>query len=385
MEPSSQGASTLSLLGRKFRQERPLFFPPDVSVRDYGAAYAEIWFPSGGCHYDALGQCTMCNYGRSRKVTDETMIAAVRSGLTQLKCIPKILWVSAFNVLDDNEVSPTARQGIFKLLGNTSVERVIFETHPLTVSAEKIRDVQKQLQGKSLGIEIGVESMSDFVRKWCINKQLTSSELETAIRVILDCNALPYINLLLGAPFLTVNERQQDVLQSTDKLIELGVKHICVFPNHIKQFTVIEQLNILGRYEPVSLWALVEIITNAAVPIRDCLYYAWFTDVSHPGKPVSIPPLTSQDVHSKVISLLDSFLVTRNNSIISELRSLRSPSRDDFLKKLAEPPQDTLPHRIVNGIKILCDSAFPGYFTSVAQSLSKEIENDWLVHRNLFS
>ncbi|WP_131989757.1 hypothetical protein [Chthoniobacter flavus] len=285
--------------------------------------------------------------------------------------------MSAFNVLDDREVSPEARRGIFAVLETTPVERVLLETHPLSVTTEKIQELQALIPGKSLGIELGIETMADFARKWCINKQLTKQEIRHAIATIQAAGAIPYVNLLIGTPFLSAAECLRETRASIEALLALGVRDICLFPTHVKEFTVVEQLARLNLYQPLPLWALVELLVSVPPETRCSLYYAWVTDVDHPGKPVSIPPRTGAEVYADVVSLLYAYLATRDDEQIARLAALRTPCRDEFCTRLAQKPASPLPQRILEGVEALCGSALPGHFERYKQEIIQEITNDW--------
>ena len=59
------------------------------------------------------------------------------------------------------KMTPNARQRIFDVIAQTPAKMVVTETHPASVRAPVLAACLEQLGGRSLGVELGVETMDE--------------------------------------------------------------------------------------------------------------------------------------------------------------------------------------------------------------------------------
>lgn len=200
-----------------------------------------------------------------------------------------------------------------RLVAASRASLVIFETHPETITPEAVRECLTLLGGKSLSVELGVESMDPFVRLVCINKSFDNAVIERALTGIHRGGASSNVNLFVGAPFLSRDEQITDAVVSVDAAFAAGADHVILFPSHIKPHTLVAWMYERGMYERLSLWSLVDVLARLQPRLLSRVHVAWLEPKDHPGAaliaeattcPRCIGPLLDTfDRHDRVLSL----------------------------------------------------------------------------------
>jgi radical SAM enzyme (TIGR01210 family) len=327
----------LSDAARAERSTRRSFVPPAKHFTQVTESYAEIWFPSLGCPWDALGHCTTCNYGAPKAVHPDAMVGAVEFAVASLAPSTEVIWVSAFDTLHDEDVPVEARERIFSLLASTPANTIITEAHPASVRPDRLSRVIALPDGKTLGVELGVETMDEFVRYACLNKPFTNARLARAVAAIQGAGAEAWANLLVGIPFLSRTEVVEDSVYSAVSAVELGLDQLVLFPNHVKKFTVAEALAVAGRYDPPDLWVVRDVLAQLPRSILERTHLAWMEVKNHPGAPEVRFGASSADT-TNLLRLLSGFNMERDTTALDE--ALQLPN--------SAPPSLTSEHALVD-------------------------------------
>lgn len=316
----------LSLTALQAREKRKRFQPPASFFQQTTPGYAEIWFPTGGCPWDALGHCTTCNYGAPDTVAPDQMVRAVEAALAEIGPETELLWVSAFDTLHSREVPPEARREIFRLLGSSPARTVITEAHPASVKADAVAECVKLLNGRRLVIQLGVETMDEFVRFACVNKPFTNARLQRAVDTIRDAGAETWANLLVGIPFLSRAEVVAGAAESIDRALETGFGAVVLFPNHVKEHTITQTLAEARRYEPPDLWVLRDVLDRVPEELYPRVHFAWLELKDHPGA-ADVPLRPVENETQELLRLLERFNMDRDLEALSEALALEHPGR----------------------------------------------------------
>lgn len=368
----------MRLVGQKLRQGRAYFNPPDWSAYTRGSHFASIWFPSGGCVWDAQGYCTMCNYGRSKRVSPDRMIASVEKALSSLTIEPTILWVGAYNMFDEREVPAEARRAIFAMLAKTSATEIITETHPDSVSEHVVRECKEILGGDRLGIEVGIESTNALVRNWCINKDFDQEQMRTCIERIHAGGARCYANLLLGAPFLSSKEAVDDVLHSVIEGAGLGIDYFVILPNHIKPHTLVAWLHARQLYTQPSLWALIEVLQRLQPELLARVFTSWVESEDVPGKSSEEVVPRFEDEDSELpLSYLRRFTIEHDMSALRKLFEYNSAGRSLWRQKNEEPVSPFIDRMEALLPRVGSEILGSDWWDSYGEGVIHKIRTDW--------
>lgn len=357
----------LSTVAINARADRPLADYPEHYWRQVSPDYAEVWFPTEGCPWDAKGHCTTCNYGWGPKVTEDQMVSAVERAVDGLAPRTDTIWVSAFNTLFEREVPAAARSRIFEVLKRAGARRIITETHPATVRRSMIEEVIATLAGPTLGVELGVETMDEFIRYACFNKPFSNAVLERAVHTIHDAGGEIYTNLLVGAPFLCEREVIDDMVWSARACLELGCDHIVVFPNYVKDHTVAELLFRAGRYSPPDAWTLREVLRGLPRDQRDALHLGWLETKDHPGA-ANVRNDSDPAATAELVALLKRFDVDNDQDALEHALAIPAP------RAVGESDSPLLA-RVLDGLRWLADTYLPaGWWDDKGPAVNSEVE-----------
>jgi radical SAM enzyme (TIGR01210 family) len=318
--------SFLTSLNQKARAGRVPFLQPESYVRQVSDTYAEVWFPSSGCIWDKLGHCTTCNYGSPVPVDADVTVRAVEIAMQNIAPTTELLWISAFDSLQEREVPAAIRRRVFELVAQSSVKAVVTETHPASVRAETVAEVVQALGDRSFGVELGTETMDEFVRYACLNKPFSNTQLARAVSTLHEQGARAWCNLIVGIPFLTRDEVIRGSIDSVLRAFDLGFDEIVLFPNHVKEYTLAYWLAEAGRYTAPDLWYLRDVLAGTPTEALRNVHLAWLDLKPHPGAArVEFEP--AQVAAERLRSILDRFNVDRNPSTLDEAFELDEPAR----------------------------------------------------------
>jgi len=365
----------LNLAGRAARRSRPRFDPPPFWIGESGPEFASVWFPTGGCAWDFRGYCAACNFGHPSRPSATRTLEGVALGLSALPEIPRVLWISSFNVLHDKEVSPLVREQLYRLVAATTCEVVMSESHPSTVTVEAVAACVKWLEGKTFAIEVGAESMNDFIRTWCVHKDFETSEVERAISAAHSAGAQCHLNLMVGAAFLTEAEAVDYAVSSTEQAFNAGADGVVLFPCRVKEHTLLHWLCERNLSAPPSLCALSEVLLRVDPRLLKNISISWLTSKPHPGRPNDSQPMVH---HSSPQVVMGAFAEFDRSREVRELESLRTDAVYQKWLDTLRNPGDLLPQRLATAFKRVADELLPtGWWNAHGVAVLAGMTADW--------
>lgn len=219
-----------------------------------------VIFRTAGCRWN---NCTMCGYvydsARIPPSHDELMkqfeYAISRCGDEEF--IVKIFTSGSF--LDDGEINPATRKEMLSRLGaDARVKKVIAETRPEYVTAEKVAESVAALR-KRFEVAIGLETSNDMIRHDCINKGFSFSDFVRASNIAKETGSTVKAYLLLKPPFLSEGAGMNDTVNSINETAPYAGT-ISVNLCNVQKGTLVDEMFENGDYRPPWLWSAVEVM-----------------------------------------------------------------------------------------------------------------------------
>ncbi len=373
------GARFFQLVNRRIRQDIVPFAPPAAWHQLLGSDFGEIWFPSHGCPWSVIGTCSMCNYGVPLPPTDDQMVGAVALALASFERLPSTLWVSSFDVLDPRDVPVEVRRKIYRLLSRTPAQTIISESHPARVRFADVKECVDLLEGKTFGLELGIETMDDFVRNWCLHKNFLTRHVRRAIDSTRAAGAEVYANLFVGAPFLTTAEWIDDAVDSTQAVLDAGADSVVLLPCHVKRGTLCDWLYQRGLYRPPSLWTVVEILMRVEPRYWPRIKLSWIMTKEHPGHPQLISPFDEHETSGSLLDALSKFDQSADGTVFQPL--LISPEYIRWSAEMNSPMPDTIPDRIAKYLPVIGKNIMGDeWWNSNEKSINENLWQEWKQH-----
>lgn len=231
-----------------------------------------IILPTPGCAHalSESGGCTMCSYiadSPLEKVSSQDLIKIFKNLMERHDIKPKTavkIFVSG-SFLNEEELPKEARDDILKMLNKEeNVEEVVVESRPEYVTEKVLQECCSLLPDKLFEVSIGLESGSDYIKKYRINKGFLNEDFERAVNIIKRMKADHKVTskaYLFVKPILTSEkEAIEDAVASARYAEEVGVDRISFCPATIHKGTLMEVLWRRGSYRPPWIWSIFEII-----------------------------------------------------------------------------------------------------------------------------
>ena len=346
----------LDEIGKRFHRQRPMipegFNTTRYAEREGNRTFVNIRVRSRGCQHNYLGGCTMCDYWVANRVDAQDMIRYGREALEALDFAPTLLvFGPSGSMLDDWEVPPEARREFYRMLQSIDVSIYVFFSRAETVTADKLSEIVEYLDPAKVSIEMGLETADTWKLKYCVNKAIDIGQISDAAQLIRQFGANSTAYILVGVPFLTASEAVADSVSSVTWAFEQGVDYCVVFPVHVKPWTVVHWLYQNGLYEPVSLWALVDVLSLLPQGLLEHVGISWYAprpDRVHPSYQIpSIPPTTCPSCYDQVLDLLESYRFSGDRAqVVNTLNGLDCKCRDNWRQKLDSVSTVSLAERV---------------------------------------
>jgi radical SAM enzyme (TIGR01210 family) len=317
----------------------------------------------------------MCDYSNGPQTDAMHMVSYVAEGLKQIPDDCRVLLVSpSGSMLDSKEVPREALEGILCLLTNTPYPRFVFETRAETITDEVISLCKSYLGDRFYGLYVGLESVSPFILKHCINKQLQLTAVLDALHVGKKYNVRIMVNVLIGVPYLSINESIDTAVQTVSWALSKGATRCDLFPIHVKSHTPLLALHESGFYNPPSFWTLVEVLNVLGERMWPHIGLSWYS--SYGAYNIVGSPTTCSTCENEMLEYLSAFAHSQEPQFVQRMNSISCPCKKIWLRE-KETINNSLPERVVRGYRAMSERLMG---TSWWATYSTAIES--LVHKN---
>ncbi len=271
-----KGNPLLTTITKRIREGRPRI-PSDLKYTIFEAGeFVQIWLKTRGCAYSKVGSCTCCDYWEGDDVDD--VVSEFAEALSKIKpSVKSLLIETSGSVLDTNEISNQELIMILEMLKERQFKKVVIETHLNTITPEKLTSIRNKLKDTEICIEAGVESLSEDILRYSLNKSsVLSTEIKEIIELIHASGCKFIANIMLGVPFVSVSQQIEDAVRSINKLFETGADYVMLFPVNIKEYTLVNWMYQNGLYERVNGQMILRVLERVKKKYINRIDVVWY-------------------------------------------------------------------------------------------------------------
>ena len=333
-------------IGKQLHKQRPRvpegFDSTTYIERDGSKTYVDMYVRSRGCHHNYLGGCTMCDYWASAEFDALRMSDFAREALSAIDFSPTLLvFGPSGSLFDEWEVPTPVRRDWYRMLQSTNASVYALFTRVETITEDKLVEIAQYLDTSKVSIEMGLETADPWKLKYCINKAIEPEQITQAAHLIKSCGFSSCVYIMVGVPFLNPSELVEDTVSSVMWAFDQGIDYCAIFPMHIKPWTVVEWLYRHGQYEPVSLWAMVDVLTRFSPQQLEHIGICWHRPRPKQAHPLyemqSIAPITCPMCADQVLGIMDSFRFSGERAnLVARLVNIECKCKDEWRLKLLE-------------------------------------------------
>ena len=212
-----------------------------------------VFIPFGGCRE----QCVFCNQrsitGSDTLPTIEEVRGVIENYLSTWRGGgPRevAFYGGSFTALDP-KVQERYLRAAYAFIEEGRIDALRVSTRPDCVSGEAVSLLKKF---KVETVELGVQSFSDEVLELS-GRGHSSSDAVTAVKLLKAEGLKVGIQLMPGLP----GDSEERVLQSAEKAASLAPDFVRVYPTVVIKGTPLEEMYLLGLYEPWTLPRMVSV------------------------------------------------------------------------------------------------------------------------------
>ncbi|KYK24456.1 radical SAM protein [Thermoplasmatales archaeon SG8-52-4] len=223
-----------------------------------------IIFRTKGCSWALKSGCSMCGYFNDslfENVTDDDFLKQFDIAMNNYSNQKFVKIFTSGSFLDDAEISLKIRGEILKRLLEKS-DKISVESRPEFIVDKKLSEIKQIFYKKTFEIGIGLESASDFVRKYCLNKGFSFEDYKKAAKIIKKYDFKLKTYVLIKPPFLTEKESIDDAVKTVEKIKKI-TDTISFNPTNVQRNTLVNYLWQRKQYRPPWLFSIVEILKES--------------------------------------------------------------------------------------------------------------------------
>lgn len=313
-----------------------------------------LWIQTPACRFSVIGKCTICDYWDGQKLL--SAVDAVCDYIeNNARRFEALLLNTCGSVLDEHELSHDDLMRILQAVANTSIKKVILETHLTFCDLPRIKELKEVLGDRQLVIEFGQESTNPNVLRYCLNKP-SMLKRYSVLPDLQEHGVKVLANVVLGTPFLDVKSRINDVVLSIRDLISEGVDGVVLFPVNIKEYTLVWFLYEKGLYKRVEAREIFKVLRNLEAHELERVELAWWesreqNNISYESD--IIGPLYCNDCGASLISSLQQYSTEpsgkKRKEILDEIMSCECDCEGLLVRNLLD----------IEGIYKLLNEYFP--------------------------
>jgi radical SAM enzyme (TIGR01210 family) len=230
-----------------------------------------LMLPGAGCSWtkEDHGGCYMCGFkNETRKYTRNILFPTFAFTKLFDMCYKyqkhnKPYLASIFNggsFTNDREVPQKAQIEICKRIKKIgSIEQLLIEARTEYVTTEKIRMLMSHLGGKELIVGIGLECLSDEVRKKGINKGFDIKDYEKALRIIKDCGAKTLTYGFIKPMYLSEKAAIKEAVDTASYAFSKGSEYVVFNAATVAKDTKMCEVYEKSGFNPPWLWSILEV------------------------------------------------------------------------------------------------------------------------------
>ncbi len=310
------------------------------------------------CRWFVAGGCVMCNYelveARHQEITADDILAQVDHAIERLAPLNRydyLFITSGGSFLDDAEVPSDVRLEILRRLRAAGLRRVSFESEAKYCLRRDRLEAIAQIFPGSASVGIGYESSDPFIRNVVINKGLAQGTFNRAVANLAEAGIGFYTYVLLGKPFLTPAEDEEDCIATIVAAQRAGAFMTVIEAVNIQPYTLTEWLWRHGRYQPPSLWSAVDILRKLPRAYRQRTSVKGFESDEGVPAPFALPS-TCPECTPRLVEMLNAWNRARDHDLIERARR-ECACHLEYERARAIPAPDPIPRRVIAELRAI--------------------------------
>ncbi len=347
----------LSQVIKKIREQRPQLSRENSFIVEYESRsrglFAQVWFMTGGCSWDAQGSCTMCDYGKGPSISGQAMVGAVREALQHTRPESAYLEVApSGSMFDIKEVPLQARREIFQLMNAFPSEVMVTESRAETITTKMAEELKAFFPTKPVAICLGLESADPWIQRYCVNKISHPQKFIDATEILHAAGINTIANISVGTAFLNVDEVIEDAVATTRWALNNGADSALLFPLQVKKYTALAALHELGLYRAHCLWLMVEVLYQLGEELMPRVDLAWWRR-KFDAQTFDLPR-TCEKCYERVLAGLDDLAESHSWETVLALHNLKCECKDIWQSSRGQQTT-SLAERVIHSYEALAD------------------------------
>lgn len=172
----------------------------------------------------------------------------------------------------------------YKMFEIMQIKEIYIETRPELITDENIAGIKRSACDKTISVAIGLESSNDYIRNKIHDKGVAKEVFEKAMKILSDHKIHPLIYVFVkpAVKNMTDEETISDALETINYSFEKGAYMVELECGYIVENSAMYDLYQEGKYTPLTLWSIRELLIKALEQKKGIVRLAYFSDTPKP-------------------------------------------------------------------------------------------------------
>jgi radical SAM enzyme (TIGR01210 family) len=211
------------------------------------------------------------------------------------------------------------------------IREVYIESRPELITENNVTELRNIIPNKILNVAIGMESSDDYIRNKIHNKGASDDILKRAFNILKNSGSKIMIYVFVKPPVANITDQEafEDAYNSTKYSFENGADIVELECGYVVENSKMYDLYIKGKYEPLKLYTIKDLILAALKLKQGIVRLAYFSD--NP-EPIAVPK-NCDLCTDKYLEMFDEYRKTLNPTILERTINCRCHENSDIIQR----------------------------------------------------
>lgn len=243
-----------------------------------------------GCYWakKTEGGCAYCGYQKFiedalKKFEHVSYIDILKNELAKQK--EPIHRLSFFVGGSFFEINRTERIELLNYLNNyNEIREVYIESRPELISEDNIKELKYIVNDKELSVAIGLETSNQKIRNEVHRKGVNEKDFLKALNILKNVGVNSLIYVFVKPPLENITDKQafEEAYETIKYCFDIEADMVELECGYIVENSKMHELYLEGKYEPLKLWTIQELLLKSIELGKGPVRLAYFSDTPKP-------------------------------------------------------------------------------------------------------
>lgn len=215
------------------------------------------------------------------------------------------------------EINRAERLELLNYLNDyNDIKEVYIESRPELITEDNIKELKDIIKDKQLSVAIGLETSNEKIRNEVHKKGVDEKTFLKALNILKNVGVKSLIYVFVKPPLENITDKQafEEAYETIKYCFDNGADMIELECGYIVENSKMHQLYLDGKYSPLKLWTIQELLLESIELGKGPVRLAYFSDTP---KPID-GPKNCDKCSDQFFEMFDEYRKTMDTSILKK-------------------------------------------------------------------